>query len=57
VDNRDEDAGARLVDVEDLFKLYRCRRIMNCARSCPKGLILAKAIADTKKLIVERRSA
>jgi succinate dehydrogenase / fumarate reductase iron-sulfur subunit len=29
---------------------------MNCARTCPKGLNPAKAIAEIKKLIVERRS-
>jgi succinate dehydrogenase / fumarate reductase iron-sulfur subunit len=29
--------------------------IMNCARTCPKGLSPAKAIADIKRLMVERR--
>jgi succinate dehydrogenase / fumarate reductase iron-sulfur subunit len=29
---------------------------MNCARTCPKGLNPAKAIAEIKKLIVERRA-
>jgi succinate dehydrogenase / fumarate reductase, iron-sulfur subunit len=57
VDSRDEDTGARLDDLEDPFKLYRCHTIMNCARTCPKGLNPAKAIAEIKKLIVERRSA
>jgi succinate dehydrogenase / fumarate reductase iron-sulfur subunit len=28
---------------------------MNCTRTCPKGLNPAKAIAETKKLLVERR--
>jgi len=28
---------------------------MNCARTCPKGLNPAKAIAEVKKLIVERQ--
>jgi succinate dehydrogenase / fumarate reductase iron-sulfur subunit len=27
---------------------------MNCAKACPKGLNPAKAIADIKKLMVER---
>ena len=57
VDSRDEDTGARLDDLEDPFKLYRCHTIMNCARTCPKGLNPAKAIAEIKKLIVQRRSA
>jgi succinate dehydrogenase / fumarate reductase iron-sulfur subunit len=28
---------------------------MNCANVCPKGLNPAKAIAETKKLMVERQ--
>jgi succinate dehydrogenase / fumarate reductase iron-sulfur subunit len=56
IDSRDEDTGARLDDLEDPFKLYRCHTIMNCARTCPKGLNPAKAIAEIKKLIVERRT-
>lgn len=54
VDSRDEDTQARLDDLEDPFKLYRCHTIMNCTRTCPKGLNPAKAIAEIKKLIVER---
>ena len=27
---------------------------MNCANACPKGLNPAKAIAETKKMLVER---
>ncbi len=57
LDSRDEDTGARLDDLEDPFKLYRCHTIMNCTRTCPKGLNPAKAIAEIKKLMVERRSA
>lgn len=56
VDSRDEDTGARLDDLEDPFRLYRCHTIMNCAKTCPKGLNPAKAIAEVKKLIVQRRS-
>ncbi|TAL72473.1 MAG: succinate dehydrogenase iron-sulfur subunit [Rhodanobacter sp.] len=57
VDSRDESTGERLDDLEDPFKLYRCHTIMNCTRTCPKGLNPAKAIADIKKLMVARRSA
>jgi succinate dehydrogenase / fumarate reductase iron-sulfur subunit len=53
-DTRDEATGARLDALEDPFKLYRCHTIMNCTDSCPKGLNPAKAIAEIKKLIVER---
>ncbi|RJS92060.1 succinate dehydrogenase iron-sulfur subunit [Salinisphaera sp. Q1T1-3] len=55
VDSRDEATGERLDELEDPFKLYRCHTIMNCTNTCPKGLNPAKAIAETKKLLVERR--
>ena len=54
IDSRDESAGERLDDLEDPFRLYRCHTIMNCAKSCPKGLSPAKAIAEIKMMMVER---
>ena len=54
-DSRDEYTGERLDDLEDPFRLYRCHTIMNCARTCPKGLNPAKAIGEIKKMLVERR--
>ncbi len=54
-DSRDEATGERLDALEDSFKLYRCHTIMNCAKTCPKGLNPAKAIAETKKLLLERQ--
>jgi succinate dehydrogenase / fumarate reductase iron-sulfur subunit len=55
VDSRDEATGERLDELEDPFKLYRCHTIMNCTKACPKGLNPAKAIAATKKLMVQRK--
>jgi len=55
VDSRDEATGARLDNLEDPFRLYRCHTILNCAQTCPKGLNPAKAIAEIKKMMVERR--
>jgi succinate dehydrogenase / fumarate reductase iron-sulfur subunit len=54
-DSRDEMTGERLDALEDPFRLYRCHTIMNCAYVCPKGLNPAKAIAETKKMMVERQ--
>ncbi len=54
-DSRDEKTGERLDNLEDPFRLYRCHTIMNCTSACPKGLNPAKAIAETKKLMHERR--
>ena len=53
-DSRDEMTGERLDELEDPFRLYRCHTIMNCANVCPKGLSPAKAIAEIKKMVVER---
>jgi succinate dehydrogenase / fumarate reductase iron-sulfur subunit len=53
-DSRDEATGERLDDLQDPFKLYRCHTIMNCTRTCPKGLNPAKAIAEIKQKLVER---
>ncbi|MBM3482860.1 MAG: succinate dehydrogenase iron-sulfur subunit [Alphaproteobacteria bacterium] len=55
VDSRDEAKGDRLDMLEDPFRVYRCHTIMNCARTCPKGLNPAKAIAEIKKMMVLRR--
>ncbi|MHA1564198.1 MAG: succinate dehydrogenase iron-sulfur subunit [Alphaproteobacteria bacterium] len=55
IDSRDEAAGERLDGLEDPFRLYRCHTIMNCTRTCPKGLNPAKAIAEIKKMMVARR--
>jgi succinate dehydrogenase / fumarate reductase, iron-sulfur subunit len=54
-DSRDEKTGERLDALEDPFRLYRCHTILNCTNTCPKSLNPAKAIAETKKLLVERR--
>ena len=54
IDSRDEDTGARLDDLEDPFKLYRCHTIMNCVDVCPKGLNPTKAIGKIKELMVRR---
>jgi len=54
-DSRDEFSGERLDQLEDPFRLYRCHTIMNCTKTCPKGLNPAKAIAEIKKLMVERK--
>ena len=55
VDSRDEAAGERLDQLEDPFRLYRCHTIMNCTNTCPKGLNPARAIAEIKKLMLERQ--
>jgi succinate dehydrogenase / fumarate reductase iron-sulfur subunit len=54
-DSRDEYTGSRLDDLEDTYKLYRCHTIMNCTKTCPKGLNPAKAIGEIKQLLADRK--
>lgn len=54
-DSRDEFTGERLDELEDPFRLYRCHTIMNCTKTCPKGLNPAKAIGEIKQLMVQRK--
>lgn len=51
IDSRDESTQARLDKLRDPFSVYRCHTIMNCSRTCPKGLNPGKAIAEIKKLL------
>lgn len=55
-DSRDEVTGERLDELEDPFRLYRCHTIMNCTRTCPKGLNPAKAIGEIKQMMISRKS-
>jgi len=49
--NRDEMTQERLEALDDSFKLYRCHTIMNCSKTCPKGLNPGKAVAEIKKKV------
>ncbi len=53
-DSRDQATGERLDRLEDPFRLYRCHTIMNCTKTCPKGLNPARAIGNTKHMMSER---
>jgi succinate dehydrogenase / fumarate reductase iron-sulfur subunit len=53
-DSRDEATDNRLDDLEDPFKVFRCHTIMNCTKTCPKGLNPAKAIGEIKKKLGDR---
>jgi succinate dehydrogenase / fumarate reductase iron-sulfur subunit len=54
-DSRDEATAARLDNLEDPYRLYRCRGIMNCVDVCPKGLNPTEAIGRIRSLLVKRR--
>ncbi len=50
-DSRDQLTKERLEYLDDAFKLYRCHTIMNCSKTCPKGLNPGKAVASIKKQV------
>lgn len=51
-DSRDEMTDERLSMLDDSFKLFRCHTIMNCSKTCPKGLNPGKAVASLKKRVL-----
>jgi len=54
VDSRDQNTATRLDDLDDPYRLFRCRTILNCADVCPKGLNPARAIGLIKAMMVRR---
>ena len=48
VDSRDTATQERLDDLNDAYRLFRCRTIMNCSEVCPKGLEPSHAIEAIK---------
>ncbi len=53
-DSRDQATNARLDDLEDPYRLFRCHSIMNCVDVCPKELNPTRAIGKIKELLVKR---
>ncbi len=47
-DSRDTATEARLEALQDPFSVFRCRTIMNCTNSCPKGLNPTEAIGKIR---------
>jgi len=50
-DSRDEKKAERLDALNNSMSVYRCHTILNCTRTCPKGLNPALAIANIKQLL------
>ena len=50
-DSRDQNTVNRLNYVNDAMKLFRCKTIMNCTDTCPKGLNPGRAIGELKKKV------
>lgn len=48
------DTAARLDNLEDPYRLFRCHTIMNCVDVCPKELNPTEAIGKIKDMMVKR---
>ena len=44
-DSRDAKTKERLEFLDDAFKVYRCKTIMNCSKTCPKVRAALRALA------------
>ncbi|MFC3339282.1 succinate dehydrogenase iron-sulfur subunit [Paracandidimonas soli] len=54
VDGRDQATEERLDDLNDAYRLFRCRTIMNCTEVCPKGLEPSRAIEHIRLAMTQR---
>jgi succinate dehydrogenase / fumarate reductase iron-sulfur subunit len=51
-DSRDQATDERLDYLNDAYRLFRCRTIMNCTEVCPKGLAPSRAIEQIRLKLV-----
>ncbi len=54
VDSRDQASSERLDNLQDPYRLFRCRSILNCVDACPKALLPAEAIIKIKDMMLAR---
>ncbi|WP_323001668.1 succinate dehydrogenase iron-sulfur subunit [Denitromonas sp.] len=55
-DSRDTATAERLDYLDDVYRLYRCRTIMNCTEVCPKGLSPSHAIEQIRLALLKQSS-
>jgi succinate dehydrogenase / fumarate reductase, iron-sulfur subunit len=53
IDSRDRATEERLDDLNDPYRLFRCRTTMNCTEVCPKGLAPSRAIEKIRLMMVK----
>ena len=51
IDSRDEAFSKRKEMLQNSMSVYRCHTILNCTKTCPKGLNPGLAIAEIKKFL------
>jgi len=55
-DSRDTATAERLADLDDAYRLFRCRGVLNCVAFCPRQLNPRSAIARTQMMLVKGES-
>jgi len=55
VDSRDEHLEERLNKLDNKYSVYKCHTIMNCTKTCPKGLNPGHAIGEVKKMLLANK--
>jgi len=55
IDSRDRATRERLDDLDDAYRLFRCRTIMNCTEVCPRGLAPSRAIEKIRLMMAGAR--
>lgn len=56
MDSRDDYKQERLEKLQDRWSVYRCHTIMNCTKTCPKGLNPGAAVNEVKNLLSGKES-
>jgi len=56
MDSRDDYKAERLEKMQDRWSVYRCHTIMNCTKTCPKGLNPGAAVNEVKNLLQGKES-
>jgi len=52
IDSRDEYRTERLQQMDNKYSVFKCHTIMNCTKTCPKGLNPGHAIGEVKKMLL-----
>ena len=54
-DSRDTATEDRVHYLDDKFRTFACRTIMNCTKTCPKGLNPGNMISEIKRMVVSSK--
>jgi succinate dehydrogenase (ubiquinone) iron-sulfur subunit len=56
MDSRDDFKKERLEQMKDEWSMFKCHTIMNCTKTCPKGLNPGAAVGEMKRIMYGKTS-